>query len=224
MPEDVGDIIGGTDRESAINDDHESVDRNEGTVNHPEIIAGYETDTPRTERIDTGTDTAGVRYRKDGTIDGRSARRLNRESTGNSTAKKSVHLNSLSLTDLLYSVHMMGAQILKVESLEIDKDEAKKLSDAIQEVNKFYNIPLDPKKVAMVNLMVAMGTVYGPRIMAARIKKNIAEAENPPAKSQAKPGPVPVARPATQPAAGAKTPQQMTPSELFGTSSDASLG
>lgn len=119
---------------------------------------------------------------------------------------------------------MMGAQILKVESLEIDKDEAKKLSDAIQEVNKFYNIPLDPKKVAMVNLMVAMGTVYGPRIMAARIKKKISEAENPPAKPQAKPGPVPVARPATQPATGAKTPQQMTPSELFGTSSDASLG
>lgn len=60
----------------------------------------------------------------------------------------------------------MGSQILKVEELELDEDEAKKLAKAIQEVGKHYNLPMDPKKIAIANLVAVAGAIYVPRIIA----------------------------------------------------------
>ena len=65
----------------------------------------------------------------------------------------------------------MGAAILATPEIELDKEEAKKLSDAIKEVGKHYAMTFDPKHVAIANLMAVTGFVYGPRIVAFRARR-----------------------------------------------------
>lgn len=60
----------------------------------------------------------------------------------------------------------MGASLLNIAELELDKDEAKKLADGIKEVSKHYPVALNPKHVAIANLVVVAGGIYGSRIMA----------------------------------------------------------
>jgi hypothetical protein len=64
----------------------------------------------------------------------------------------------------------MGAGFLKIEELQIDEAEAKHLADAVAEVAKHYNVAVDPRTQAWANLCFAMGAVYGPRIVAYRIR------------------------------------------------------
>lgn len=61
---------------------------------------------------------------------------------------------------------MMGEEILKLEGLSLDREEAQKLSKAIQEVNKHYAINIDPKKLAIANLIGVAGSIYVPRFIA----------------------------------------------------------
>jgi len=60
----------------------------------------------------------------------------------------------------------MGAAMLKTPELVIDEKEAKMLCDAIQEVNAAYDLPMiSPKTMAMIDLTMALGAVYGPRVI-----------------------------------------------------------
>lgn len=66
---------------------------------------------------------------------------------------------------------MMGAAILATPEIELDKEEAKKLGDAIKDVGKHYSMLFDPKHVAIANLMATAGFLYGPRIVAYRVRR-----------------------------------------------------
>lgn len=66
----------------------------------------------------------------------------------------------------------MLAAIARNEDLEIDEDESKVLAKSINEVSKFYmNLETSEKTVAWINLSMALGQVYGPRIMASKIRR-----------------------------------------------------
>lgn len=67
------------------------------------------------------------------------------------------------IEDLLLSVHFMGAKLMSVPELELSTDEAKKLTRAVKEVAKHYNVSMDPKKVAIFQLLCVAGGIYGPR-------------------------------------------------------------
>lgn len=67
----------------------------------------------------------------------------------------------------------MGAQILKTPELEIDQKEAALLSRHMAEVASHYNVEIDPKVMAWVGFFGACGAIYGPRIAAFRIRKNM---------------------------------------------------
>lgn len=71
------------------------------------------------------------------------------------------------LADCIYSVHYMLAQMCNSELLELDEDEAKKIGTAVARVNKHYTLRgISPKQMAWLNLLTALGTVYGPRAVA----------------------------------------------------------
>lgn len=76
------------------------------------------------------------------------------------------------LTSLLFSIHLMGAQILKVPEMALSEAEAKKLDAAVTEVMRFYtDVEISPVVQAWLNLAMVGGVIYGPRIMAHNIRK-----------------------------------------------------
>ena len=91
----------------------------------------------------------------------------------------------------------MAAAFLGVEELELEKDEAARLGDAVKEVGKQYALAFDPKKVAVLNLCSVAGMIYGTRFMAWRLRQKRhppAEVPRPSAPSGSAP-PAPTAAP-----------------------------
>jgi hypothetical protein len=163
------------------NDDPGTLDANSDRISGPEkidepVYVGFEPIEHATERISdlAGSDERGgdpePRRTKSGRVDGRTLRWKRTAKTGTEEKEVqdtvSVGGSKLSLTDLLLTIHMMGEEILKVEGLSLDRDEAQKLSKAIQEVQKHYNVTFDPKKIAIANLIAAAGSIYIPRFIA----------------------------------------------------------
>jgi hypothetical protein len=77
------------------------------------------------------------------------------------------------LTELLLSAHFMLAQLTKIPELEIAPEEAAKMARAIDRVQKLYDKSiLSEEASAWMNLMMACGTVYGPRYFVLRKHRN----------------------------------------------------
>lgn len=78
---------------------------------------------------------------------------------------------SQDLTAILMGLHMMGAAFTKIPELELEESEAKKLGDALARVNELYNgILLTDKQRAWIGLAMAAGTIYGPRLVAHKMR------------------------------------------------------
>ena len=73
----------------------------------------------------------------------------------------------------------MGAKMMDIPELELTKDEAEKFTRAIKEVAKHYDYSMDPKKVAMFQLLCVAGGIYGPRGMAIYRRSQSAEKQRP---------------------------------------------
>lgn len=123
----------------------------------------------------------------------------------------------LSLEDAIYNLHNLAAVIvapltaIDAETLALSKEEAKQLSNAVKEVGKHYNAVFDPKKVAIGNLVVTAGGIYGLRLFAIWNSRKV----TPKAKVEtAKPTPIntrPNPTPKTDAPAGLASP-----SDIFG--------
>jgi hypothetical protein len=77
------------------------------------------------------------------------------------------------IAELLTLVHWGIATALKEESIELSPDEAEKLAKSITRLTELYgNIPgMDEKTRAWVNLGITTSTIYGTRIIAAKMRK-----------------------------------------------------
>jgi hypothetical protein len=90
----------------------------------------------------------------------------------NATGKSTTKEVSEDLTSILYSLHAMGAAMLKTPELELTPDEAERLGKAVNRVNREYgNIVMPPKTAATINLLIVAGGIYGPRLIAIRNNK-----------------------------------------------------
>jgi hypothetical protein len=108
----------------------------------------------------TGTGD-GVTYNRDGTPRKRRGRK-----PGTANAAKSATKTALSVEKMLFSLHSMGSVFLKIPELEIDHSEAKQLAVAIADVTALYDVAfVNEKAVAWFDLLVALGAVYGTRMV-----------------------------------------------------------
>lgn len=208
-------VADGNSGKSATDTDTHSTGGNSDRTIDSQIINGYESEEPSTERI-AGNADAGSGKRKRGRPPG------SRNSTAQTGTKESVRLESLKISDLLYSVHLMGAEILSVRELELDKDECVKLADAIKDVSQYYVTALDPKKVAWAHLAVIAGGIYGTRIFAYRNRRAIERSAKPATPIVAKSTPTQTQK-VNGVAATANSASEIAPEALWGMGGSAEL-
>lgn len=66
----------------------------------------------------------------------------------------------------------MGAKLMEIPELELTKEEGGRLTRAVKEVAKHYNVAMDPKKLAIFQLVAVAGGIYGPRAVAIYRRSN----------------------------------------------------
>lgn len=109
--------------------------------------------------------------------DGSFTRKRGRKSgTGNasgSARQKDSNLTGAteSLSRTLLMLHVGLASVSKAPEFEIDKAESDMLANATVNVLQEFDIRPDPKAEAIFGLIVACGTVYGPRVFLMRQRK-----------------------------------------------------
>lgn len=86
---------------------------------------------------------------------------------GTKNKQKSILAAASNLESVLFSLHLMGATLLQTPELAITKEESEMLTTAIQKVNEHYGVTfLSAKHAALVELVAAADTIYGPRAIA----------------------------------------------------------
>jgi hypothetical protein len=73
---------------------------------------------------------------------------------------------------LLYSLHIGVSSLTGIDELKIDKEESALMSEALAEVASHYNVAVDPKVLAWLGFAGVMGTIYGPRIGAWKMRRS----------------------------------------------------
>lgn len=146
----------------------------------PESLSG-------SQQPESGATNAPYGFRQDGSPARKRGRKPGNSGSGsaNSGASKSGSGkkgdNAVSgLEKILYSVHMMGANFLKVPELMIAPDEAKILAQSINAVQEYYDWDASEETIIWVNLVGALITVYGPRAAVLVSKANKKKKETPP--------------------------------------------
>lgn len=141
-----------------------------GTPGEPEEIRGFETFDPASIGVESigGNPGSGDPPRQ------RRKRGPNKPklTTGGTVSEEKIRQGLVNLTEVLMTVHTVGAALLKVEELLLDKSEAAKMADAIENVLKYYPIGVSDKHLAIANLVLTCGGVYGTRVMAYNIRRS----------------------------------------------------
>lgn len=115
-----------------------------------------------------GNDTTGKRGRGRPPGSGTGKRNTNSSS---SRGEKASSVSIAGVEKLLHSIHMIGATFLP--ELALEKEESKLLAEAVTDVGAFYNQVIDPKLIAWLGLMGVCGKLYGPRIGAFAMRKQM---------------------------------------------------
>ncbi len=105
--------------------------------------------------------------------------------------------------DFLFQTHSMIAVASGIVALELQRPEAEMLASSINEVASFYDVPsIAPETLAWIGLGQALFTIYGTRLIAARLKRamnNARPVQPKPASPQAPPAPQYTSPPTPQP-------------------------
>lgn len=86
----------------------------------------------------------------------------NKRTTGKVKAQETVE-------PFLLMAHTWAAVFLKCPEIALTQDEAKRLSDSYANFCEYHDIPiLSAKRMSEINMILALGMVYGPRVVAVR--------------------------------------------------------
>jgi len=143
------------------NGDIKSPTRIDEPQREPERIAGFDAVSPFDVVSPGDLPTPKRRGRPPG-----SGRRAGGDGGGTPQEKASSNLGNLNFEGLLLSGHFLISQMMRCPELEIDQKEAERLSDALKKVAVFYTQTIDPKKIAIGELVLVAGGIYGPRFYA----------------------------------------------------------
>lgn len=170
QPGDAGDDNGNNIAENGTG-------RTEGNGSGNDSVFGsYETVDPAnfTERIPRNEPAANPggepRRTRSGRIDRRTRAGRNAAQETPDSVRPHQPQKLVSLDKAIIGLHDMAAAIFGIEELMLTDPEAKEYSDAVMEVSKYYVPSIDPKKVAIANLIACMGGIYTTRIMAYRVR------------------------------------------------------
>jgi hypothetical protein len=113
-------------------------------------------------------------------------------------------INVSGLEQLLLGVHTTLMHATKAPEWELGPEEARAIAEAYTEAAKHYpSLNIDPKHAAVVNLGTTLSIVYGSRIAAFRMRKNIERGARRGNIAQ----PVIIPQPAPEPASGMRAEQ-----------------
>ena len=70
----------------------------------------------------------------------------------------------------MLGLHSIASSLTKVEEIALDKSEANQLAQALAAVNVHYQKTVDPKLIAWMGVVAVAGQVYGPRVLAYRLR------------------------------------------------------
>jgi|HubBroStandDraft_5_1064220.scaffolds.fasta_scaffold31237_3 hypothetical protein len=167
-----------------------------GGGKEPPRISGFEVHSP----LEFSNAPSGNSPRKRGRPAG--------SKNGPRLAEKTPQSNLIAnFESLLLSVHLMGAKILEIPELELDDEEAKRLSDSLKKVAEFYPVGISPKRMAIAELCMAAGSIYGPRVVT--LMKTAKKKTPPPVRQVPQSQPQGPARPVA--ATGTTGPVQVAP-------------
>lgn len=147
----------------------------EGTAN-PENEREYTAATPSTESSAESTfDGQEPQKRRRG----RPPKSGSETGSARTTTRKSSKNLSLISADHIEGVHRIAALYTGIPVLSLEREEAEKISDAIQRVMNEYDLgEINPKLAAWLNLLGVLSLVYGMKVYAFKVWKSqiIAEA------------------------------------------------
>jgi hypothetical protein len=156
-----------------VGPDSGATDRAASGSYEPEIITGYDTESPRTERIASDGDTGGPRRTRDGRVDGRTIRGKRGKYGTETATKTSLGLESFSVDGLLLGIHAMIASATKMPEIAITADQAKLQAESIKTLAAQYNHVINPKHAAWIQFCIVNGTIYGAMVFAINTRKEI---------------------------------------------------
>lgn len=178
--------MAGRRRTSILGTDNDNADANSGTSERiGNSDSGTATDDSVNGRTDIDVDPTAIE--RDGGNTGEPITRLNKDGTPRKRrgrkagSAKTSNLDVSGLESLLYAVHMGLASVAKVPELRLEQEEAKTLAEASSNVLRHYDIGATQKAFDWAHLAIAIGTVYGSRIIAIQFRRKAEkeEAETP---------------------------------------------
>lgn len=95
---------------------------------------------------------------------------------GSTTRAKQATLDVNGIEQLLLSTHYMLAGMTRVQEIALSPDEAKSLAQATANVARHYDVSVSAKALDWTNLIMALGMVYGTRVVAMRNRARSAKA------------------------------------------------
>jgi hypothetical protein len=93
--------------------------------------------------------------------------------------RRKAAIDKESLAKQLQGLHMMAATITQLPFVQINEQEAAMLADAIENVSREYDLALDGKTGAFIQLAAVAAIVYGPRLVHYQKLKKQAQREEP---------------------------------------------
>lgn len=112
----------------------------------------------------SGNEDTGSNGGSDGNATSEPIRKRRGRKPGSTNAKKSAPLHIDGVTAILLSSHAMLAGIMHPH-MKIDENEAKTLATGISNVARHYDVGATEKTLDWCNLFMALGMVYGTRIV-----------------------------------------------------------
>lgn len=95
------------------------------------------------------------------------------------TQAKAAPAGVVGIEALLLGIHSIAASLTKVEEIALEKSEANQLAQALAAVNVHYQKAVDPKLLAWMGVVAVAGQVYGPRVLAYRVRAATEKAARP---------------------------------------------
>lgn len=92
---------------------------------------------------------------------------------GSTNKQKTASLDLSSVEALLLTIHTGLSVLLKAPEFELTEEEAHKIAEAGTRVSRHYNMTATAKSVDFANLAIVLGTAYGSRVMAMKMRKDM---------------------------------------------------